>query len=146
MSLIRNPEAGFHYDILEKIEAGIVLSGQEVKSLRRGHGSLKESFVVHENGELFLVRMYLPPYQPTNNAGGYDPYQKRKLLLSRKELSRFIQEKQAAGLTLIPISLYTKGRLIKVELALARGKNKHDKRETLKARDAEREIRRALKS
>ncbi len=144
MQRIRNTKAGFNYELLDSIEAGLVLSGAEVKSVRAGHVSLNESFIVIENGELYLAKCHIAPYQLKNQAA-YDPYQKRKVLVSQKQLREFAQKKQEAGLTLIPISLYAKGRLIKLEVALARGKKKHDKRETLKRRDAEREISRMMR-
>lgn len=142
---IHNTQVGFHYEILEKYTGGISLLGNEVKSLRQGHASLGESFIVLENGEFFLVKAYIAPYQIKNNVG-YDPYRKRKILIHKKELRELVQQKSAAGLTLVPLALYTDGRFIKVHFALVRGKQKHDKRETIKKRDAQRDIDRLMKS
>lgn len=144
-ALISNRHAHHSYEILDTFEAGIVLSGSEVKSLRGGNGSLQEAFVAQEDGGLSVVRMYLPPYQPKNAGPGYDPYHARRLLLRRDQMQSLIRKKATEGLTVIPLSLYEKHGLIKVELGLARGKKLHDKRETLKKRDAEREMRRTLK-
>lgn len=144
-SLLSNRHAHHSYEILDTLEAGIVLSGSEVKSLRSGHGSLNEAFVAAEDGGLSIVRMYLPPYQAKNAGPAYDPYHGRRLLLHKDQMTSFIQKKATDGLTIIPLSLYEKHGLIKVELGLARGKKLHDKRETLKKRDAEREMRRTLK-
>jgi SsrA-binding protein len=142
---IQNNHAGFHYEILEKYTGGIALLGNEVKSLRMGHASLGESFIVMQDNEFFLVKAYIAPYQIKNNVG-YDPYRKRKILIHKKELRELVQKKSAAGLTLIPLALYTDGRFIKVHFALVRGKQKHDKRETIKKRDADRAIQRLMKS
>lgn len=144
--LLTNKNISREYETLDTFSAGIVLSGQEVKSVKARHGSINESFVITENGELFLAKAHIPPYQPENGTAGYDPYRKRKLLLRKKELREIVKRKETAGLTVVPKMLVLKGRLIKVELALVRGKNKRDKREDLKARDAEREMERTLKS
>lgn len=144
-SLVANSKAGFNYETIETYQAGIVLHGHEVKSLRNGNASLGESFVVLEDGDLWLAKAYIAPYQQKNIGPSYDPYRKRKLLMTRKELREIIMRKQEAGLTVIPLSLYTKNRLIKVQIALVRGKKKYDKRETIKTRDASREIQRAMK-
>ncbi len=142
---IVNSKAGFNYETLETYEAGLQLLGYEVKSLRLGHASIGESFIVNEDGELYLVKAYIPPYQIKNTPPSYDPYRKRKLLVSKKELRDLARRKQEAGLTLIPLSLYNKGRFLKLQFALARGKQKHDKRNTIKDRDAKREIARLMK-
>jgi len=144
--LLTNKNISREYETLDTFSAGIALSGQEVKSLKARHGSINESFVVTDNGELFLVKAHIPPYQPGNGDAGYDPYRKRKLLLRKKELREIVKQKETAGLTVVPKMLVLKGRLIKAELALVRGKNKRDKREDLKSRDAQREIERTLKS
>lgn len=144
-SPIQNTKAGFNYEILDTFEAGLVLLGSEVKALRLGHATISESFIIIEEGELFLVKAYIAPYQLKNQVG-YDPYRKRKILISKKEFRMLEQRKQEAGLTLIPLSLYDKGRFLKLQFALARGKNKIDKRNTIKDRDAKREIGRLMKS
>ena len=141
---ITNSKAGFNYETLETYEAGLQLLGHEVKSLRLGHASIGESFIINEDGELYLVKAYIPPYQIKSTPPSYDPYRKRKLLVSKKELRELTQRKNEAGLTLIPLSLYNKGRFLKLQFALARGKQKHDKRESIKKRDADRDIRRLM--
>lgn len=141
-----NKKAGMSYETLDTFEAGLSLIGSEVKSLRQGHASINESFIIVEDGELFLVKSYIPPYQLKNAGPGYDPYRKRKLLLSKKELREISRRKNEAGLTLIPLSLYDKSGFLKLQIALARGLKKHDKRNVLKERDAKREIGRMMKS
>lgn len=142
---IQNTKAGFNYETLETFEAGLVLLGSEVKALRLGHATISESFIALEDGELFLVKAYIAPYQLKNQVG-YDPYRKRKILVSKKEYRQLLMRKKEAGLTLIPLSLYDKNRFLKLQFALARGKQKHDKRNTIKDRDAKRELGRLMKS
>jgi len=137
--------ASFNYELLDKYEAGLSLLGTEVKSIKLNQGSLKESYVIIENNELFLVKAHIPAFQPGNTAAEYDPYQNRKLLLSKKEIAEIVKKKHEAGLTVIPISMYSKGNKIKLSIALARGKKKHDKRESIKKRDTERDLGRILK-
>ncbi len=132
------------FEILETFEAGLVLTGSEVKSLRNGHATINEAFIVFEDGALYLVKAYIAPYQLKNQVG-YNPYQHRKLLVSKKQIRDLIHKKSEKGLTLVPISLYNKGRLIKLQLGLVRGLKKHDKREVLKKRDAKREIDQLMK-
>lgn len=141
-----NKNAKRNYDVLETVEAGVVLRGFEVKSIKAQQGSLKEAFVVNEDGEMFLVKAHVPAYQPANAPDSYDPYRKRKLLLNRREIDRLLKKKQEAGLTLIPIRLYNLRGKIKLEIALARGKKKHDKRQAIKTRDTERDLGRTLKN
>ncbi len=141
-----NKQAGWNYETLETFEAGLSLMGGEVKSLRLGHASINESFIVIEEGELFLIKAYIPPYQIKNTSPAYDPYRKRKLLITKKEFRNIARRKTEAGLTLIPISLYDKNGFLKLQMALARGLKKHDKRNVLKDRDAKREMDRAMKS
>jgi SsrA-binding protein len=143
--LLSNRYAHHSYEILETLEAGIRLSGNEVKSLKSGHGSLKEAFVVQADRAMSLVRMYLPPFQPKNAGAGYDPYQARQLLVHKKQMESFLRAKAADGLTIIPLSLYEVRGLIKVQLALVRGRKLHDKRELLKSRESDRDIARTLK-
>lgn len=145
MSLIDNKKAGFNYEILEKFEAGLELFGFEVKSIRAKHGSLEGSYVILRNGEAFLVNSSIPPYQVDNTPKEYDPYRVRKLLLNKKEIDTLSDSENTKGLTIVPLSLYNKGTKIKVSIAIARGKKKADKRETIKKRDTDREIRRTLK-
>jgi len=130
--------------VLEKFEAGIVLNGQEVKSIRGGNIGLKGSYVVVREGEVFLIGATVPPYQPKNALPDYDPERSRKLLLKKKEIDYLIGKTREKGLTLIPLKIYSKYAKIKLEFGIAKGKRKSDKRETIKKRDTDREIRREL--
>jgi SsrA-binding protein len=146
MPLIQNKKAYFNYEILEKIEAGIELLGFEVKSLKKGQGSLEGSHVTVRGNEVFVVNMQIPPYQPANTPESYGPTRNRRLLVTKKEIERLSKEEAQKGLTIVPISVYNKGRKVKIEIAVVRGKKKYDKRETIKKRDTDREIRRTLKN
>ena len=146
-TLISNRKASFNYEFLERFEAGIELSGAEVKSLRAGRGSLDGAYVIVRGSQAWLEKLDIPPYQPGNIAGGNSEAasdRPRKLLLTRPEISRLasVGTGSAKGLTIVPISVYNKGRKLKLEIVLARGKKKFDKRETIKRRDTERAIRR----
>ncbi len=145
MPLIQNKKAYFNYEILEKIEAGIELLGFEVKSLKKGQGSLEGSHITVRGNEAFVVNMQIPPYQPANTPKEYDPTRNRRLLLTKKEIGQLSGEENQKGLTIVPLSVYNKGRKLKLEIAIVRGKKKYDKRETIKKRDVEREIRREIK-
>lgn len=146
-----NKKAYFDYQILEKFEAGISLIGQEVKSIKTGRANLKGSYVVlkepskGKTPEIFLIGCHIPPYQPKNAPPDYDPERSRKLLLKKSEINHLIGKSRQKGLTIIPLRVYTKKGKIKVEFAIAKGKRKPDKRETIKKREIEREIRRTLK-
>jgi SsrA-binding protein len=140
-----NPKARFDYEILERYDAGIELLGYEVKSVRAGHGSLTGAHVILRGGEVFVVGLRIDPYQVGNTPPDYVPDQTRKLLLTKKEIRELEEQDSKKGLTLIPLSLYNKGGKIKVSLAVARGKKKFDKRETIKKRDTDRDISRLLK-
>lgn len=144
--LLINKNVSREYETLDTFQAGLSLLGTEVKTLKAKQGSINESFVVTENGELFLVKAHIPAFQLGNAPKGFDPYRKRKLLLTKKELREIVRQKETAGLTVVPKMLFLKGRLIKVELALVRGKNKRDKRQDIKSRDAKREMERTLKN
>tara|TARA_B100001989_G_scaffold35293_1_gene20938 strand:- start:528 stop:974 length:447 start_codon:yes stop_codon:yes gene_type:complete len=146
VTYIQNKKAHFDFEFLKKFEAGLVLSGAEVKAIRQGKGNLKGAHVVVRGGEAFLVGASITEYQPANTPKNYEPERTRKLLLSRKELAEIENQTDQAGLTAIPIRLYNNKSKIKLELAIARGKKKHDKRESLKKRDSKREIERTLKS
>lgn len=146
MPLIQNKKAYFNYEILEKIEAGIELLGFEVKSLKKGQGSLDGSHIVVRGGEVFVVNMLIPPYQPANTPGEYDPLRNRRLLVTKKEIGRLSKEESQKGLTIVPLSVYNKGRKLKIEIAVVRGKKKYDKRESIKKRDTDREIRRQIRA
>jgi SsrA-binding protein len=146
MSLIENKRALFDYSIIETIEAGVKLLGHEVKSLRSGLGSLRGARVVARGGEAYLVGATIPPWQIANAPKSYDPERTRRLLLKQKEIARIASAESEKGLTIIPISVYNRGRNLKIEIAIVRGKKQHDKRESIKKRDTEREIRRTLKN
>lgn len=142
---IQNKKAAFNFDLLDTLEAGVALYGHEVKAIRAGKGSLAGSYVVIRGGEAFLLKATITPYQEANTPKDYDPERTRKLLLSKKELARLYRHSEQSRLTIVPLRLYNTGGKIKLELALARGKKKVDKRETLKQRDVKRDIDRTLK-
>src|SRR3989338_10475654 len=141
-----NRKARFNYEILEKYEAGIELLGTEVKSVRGGRISLEGAFVIARGGEAYLINANIPPYQAKNAPKDYDPLRNRKILLTKKQIAELRGGGRNKNLTIVPISVYNKNRKIKLEIALVKGKKKFDKRETLKKRDTDREIRRTLKS
>jgi SsrA-binding protein len=141
-----NKRARFDYLISDKYEAGLVLTGQEVKSVRAGHISLKESFVTLKESELFLTNAHISFYKQAGEVKSYNPTRPRKLLLKKSEIKHLIGKLRLAGLTLVPLRVYTKKRLLKLEFGLGKGKNKFDKREDLKKKDADRDMRRALKN
>lgn len=143
--LAYNKRASFDYQILDKFESGIQLLGTEVKSVKAGNMSLKGAFVTLHNNEAFLTNATISPWQPKNTPDTYDPVRPRKLLLKKSEIRSLIGSKQASGLTIIPIRVYTKGSRVKVEIALARGKKKYDKRQAKKERDIQRDVDRALR-
>lgn len=142
--LLENRKAHFNYELVEKFDAGIELLGHEVKSLRNKLGSLEGSHVIIRGNEAFLVGAYIPAYQPKNAPKGLDERRNRKLLFTKKEIHALSQSEAKKGLTIVPISVYNKGRKIKVAIAIARGKKKFDKRETIKKREVERDIRREM--
>jgi SsrA-binding protein len=137
--LIHNRKANFNYEILERFEAGLKLTGPEVKSLKNGQGSLDAAYVTVRGGEAFIIGMHIPPYQ-MNNQKDYDPDRIKKLLLTKDEIKRLSEIER--GLTIVPISVYNKGRHVKIEIASVRGKKKFDKRETIKKRDVDRDLKR----
>ena len=144
-SYAENRKARFNYEFLEKYETGIELVGTEVKSVRGGQMSLEGAFVIVRGGEVYLINANIPPYQVKNTPKDYEPLRNRKLLLTRKEIAELAGNEKNRSLTIVPLSVYNKGRKIKVEIALVKGKKKFDKRETLKKRDTDREIRREMK-
>src|SRR3989344_2959811 len=146
MSLIENKRVGFDYTILEEMEAGLELLGFEVKSLRAGLGSLKGARVVARGGEAYLVGATIPAWQQKNAPKSYDPERTRRLLLSRKEINQITGAESAQGLTIVPLKVYNKGRHLKLLIAIARGKKKQDKRQSIRERDEKRQIRRTLKN
>jgi SsrA-binding protein len=139
-----NRYAAHRFNLLERVEAGIMLTGTEVKSLRNGGAQLKDGFATIHNGELWLRNVHIPPYAPASREN-HEPERERKLLLHRREIDRLAARVSERGLTLVPTRIYFAGSRAKVEIALARGKDVHDKRETLKRRDATREIERGLR-
>ena len=139
-TLAINKSARFDYEILETLEGGLALTGAEVKSIKEGHVQLKGAFLHVHGSELWLKSAYVAPYKPAGNKEGYDPAHDRKVLVHRRELSRLVGKQQTQGLTLIPLSIYTKGGLVKLEFAVARGKKKFEKRESIKKRDVKRQI------
>lgn len=144
-TLLKNKKVTFDYEILETFDAGIELLGFEVKSLRANRGKLEGAHVLVRGGEAYVVGMSIQPLQPGNTPKGYDPERPRRLLLTKKELNTLIGIDQTKGLTLIPLSCYTKQRLIKLSFASCRGKKKYDKREDIKKRESDREMGRILK-
>ena len=150
--LAENKKAYFNYKILEKLEAGISLIGQEVKSLKTRRVNLAGNYVVlkqlteRKNPEVFWIGAKIPPYQPKNAPSDYNPERPRKLLLKKSEIKYLIGKSRQKSLTLIPLKLYTKNGQIKLEFAIAKGKKKFDRRESIKKREIEREIQRVLKT
>ena len=142
---IKNKKVGLNYEILETFEAGIELLGHEVKTIRGKRGSLEGSHITIRGGEAFLIGSHLPPYQSKNVESSYDSHRNRRLLLSKKEIALLGGAESKKGLTVVPVSMYSKGRKIKVSVAIARGKKKYDRRATLKKRESKREIERTLK-
>ncbi|MDI6778487.1 MAG: SsrA-binding protein SmpB [Patescibacteria group bacterium] len=141
-----NKRANFDYDISEKYEAGLVLRGYEVKSVKTRHISLKGSFVTVKGNELYLTNANIPLYKHAGVIVNYNPTQPRKLLLHKAEISTLIGKSRAHGLTLVPIRVYTKRGLLKLEFGVGKGRKKHDKREVIKKRESDRKIERALKN
>jgi SsrA-binding protein len=144
-SIARNKRARFDYEILDTWEAGLVLTGTEVKSLRDGRANISDAYGIVKDGEVFLLNLHISPYE----RGGYtnhEPARTRKLLLHRKEIRRLIGAVERQGLTLVPLELYFKNGVAKVALALGKGKKLHDKRDTERSKDAEREMARAART
>lgn len=142
----KNKKALFDYEKRQNFEAGISLAGYEVKSIKSGGCSLDGSYVIIRGGEAFLTGAHISPYQPSNMPRNYDPARARKLLLSKKEIAVLADAEKSKGLTIIPVSMYSKNNKIKVEIWTARGKKKYDKRQDIKKRDVEKELKRNLKT
>lgn len=142
--IARNRKASFQYEILEKFEAGIVLTGTEVKSIRNKDVSINESFAHVSNSEVFIHEMHIGQYKQGNRQN-HEPKRVRKLLLHKREIKKILGKVKQKGFTMVPLSLYFKEGLVKVELALVRGKTTIDKREDIKKRTVEREIQRAMR-
>lgn len=140
---IINKRAQFEYQIGESFEAGLALTGQEVKSVKQGRGDLSNAFVRIRDNEAWLINANIPQY--SGSTPGYDPVRSRKVLLHRSEIISLVSKLGQQRLTLVPLSLYTKGRLVKAQIALARGKRQFEKRTVLRKKDLEREVERTLK-
>lgn len=146
-TLTTNPRAKFDYQILETYEAGLVLTGFEVKAAKSGRLNLKSSYITIKNNEAFLINAQLMPYQPKNTPADYDPNRTRKLLLHKKEIKKLIGKSSEKNLTLIPTKMYFNNRgFAKVEIALGKGKKMFDKRDAVKKRDIDLDIKRATRS
>lgn len=144
--LARNKKAYFNYEIVDEYEAGIELLGYEVKSVRKGSMNLEGSHVSVRGGEAFLLNTNIAPYQPKNTPESYDALRPRRLLLNKEEIGELAAAESKKGLTVVPLSVYNKGRRIKIKIAVVRGKKKYDKREILKRREADRDVARTLKN
>ncbi len=146
MKLLANNKKAYHdYFIEEKYEAGLSLLGSEVKSIKKGKVSIKESFISDRKGEMFIYGMHVTPYSQAYDKD-IDPTRTRRLLLHKKEINKLIGKKTQAGYTVVPLKIYERDGLVKLELALAKGKKQYDKRETIKAKDDKRKMDRALKN
>jgi SsrA-binding protein len=139
-----NRQASYRFDLLDRLETGIVLQGTEVKSLRSGSAQLKDGYASIRDGELWLYNVHIPPYGPAAREN-HDPERPRKLLAHKREIERLVGKIQERGLTLVPTRLYFSGPHAKVEIALARGKDRFDKRESIKAREQQRDMERAMR-
>src|SRR4051794_27153703 len=139
-----NRQAAYRYNLLERIECGLVLTGTEVKALRQGTATIKDGYAAVRDGELWLFNVHIPPYAPASREN-HEPERDRKLLIHRRELERLIGKTQEKGLTIVPTRIYFKGPHAKVEIALAKGKDVRDKREAIRARDPRREIDREIR-
>jgi SsrA-binding protein len=139
-----NRQASYRFDLLERIECGLVLTGTEVKALREGSAQIKDGYAAIRDGELWLHNVHIPPYGPAAREN-HEPERDRKLLVHRRQLERLLGQTREKGLTLVPTRLYFKGPHAKVEIALAKGKDVRDKREGIRARETKREMERALR-
>lgn len=143
--LAENKRARFNYEIVERFQAGVVLTGQEVKSIKMSRINLAGSFVALKGEEIFLIGANVPPYQPKNAPPDYNPQRSRKLLLQKAEIKKIIGKALQKGLTMAPLLVYTQKGKVKVDFAIVKGRKKTDKREKIKKRETDREIERALK-
>lgn len=144
MEYVRNKKASFDYTFEKTIEAGIELLGAEVKSIKANHGSLNGAYIQVLGGEVYLLGAHIPAWQEKNTPLGFDPYRTRKLLVHKKEVFELLKALESKGLTVVPISLYNKRSIIKIQIAIAKGKKNFDKRESIKKRDLDREMRRDI--
>lgn len=140
--LVDNRKVHFNYEILETFEAGLKLVGHEVKSLKKGQGSIEGAYVIVRGGEAYVVNLFIPPYQEKNTPKDYEPRRNRKLLLEKSDIVKLADMEESNGLTIVPISIYNKNNLVKISIAVVRGKKRFDKRETTKKRETDRNIRR----
>ena len=140
-----NRQARYLYEILETFEAGVQLTGTEVKSIRAGKANLRDGYALIRNGEAWLLNVHISPYQASGSYFNHEPRRTRKLLLKRKEINKLIGQVEQKGLTLVPLKMYLKGSWVKVSIGLGKGKKLHDKRETIKRRQDQREMARAMK-
>lgn len=140
-----NRQARYLYEILSTYEAGIQLTGTEIKSIRMGRINLRDGYALIRNNEAWLINVHISPYESGGKYFNHEPRRSRKLLLHRKEINKLIGQIEQKGLTLVPLKMYFKGSLVKVTLGVGKGKKLHDKRETVKRRDDQREMARALK-
>jgi SsrA-binding protein len=143
--LAENKKAHFDYEILEKFEAGIVLFGHEVKAVKNGNISLKGAYVTIHNGAPYLTNAYVGLYKPAGKVEGYDPERSRKLLLKNKEIRYLTGKKEEKGLTIVPLLVYIKGSKVKIQIGIGKGKRQFEKKDKIKKRDLEREVKRTLK-
>ena len=141
--IAKNPTAFHNYTIDDKLEAGIVLSGTEIKSIRAGKVNLKDSYAIIKKGEIYIVGMHISPYEQ-GNIFNKDPLRDRKLLLNKREINKLVGLTKQKGCSIIPLSMYFKGNLVKVELGIGKGKKLYDKREDIAKKDAERRIRQQM--
>ena len=142
--IAKNPTAFHNYTIDDKLEAGIVLSGTEIKSIRNGKANLKDSYAIIKNGEVYIVGMHISPYEQ-GNIFNKNPLRNRKLLLNKREINKLIGLTKQKGYSIIPLNMYFKGNLVKIELGIGKGKKLYDKREDIAKKDAERKIRQEYK-
>ncbi|MEI6297006.1 MAG: SsrA-binding protein SmpB [bacterium] len=145
MSLIRNKKYGLKYEVLEKFDVGIELLGTEVKTIKSGHGMIDAAYIILRGGEAYLINADIKAFQPKNAPKDYESTRLRRLLLTKKEINKLTGATQQKGLTIIPISMYNKGKKIKVEIGIAKGKKEFDKRETIKKRENAKNIERIIK-
>ena len=143
--IAKNPTAYHNYDITAKLESGVVLSGTEIKSIRSGQVNLKDTYAIIRSGEIYIIGMHISPYEH-GNIFNKDPLRDRKLLLNKREINKLIGLTKQQGYSLVPISLYFKGNLVKVELGIGKGKKLYDKRQDIAKKDAQRQIERTLRA
>lgn len=139
-----NSKARFDFELLDRVNAGLELEGHEVKAIRAGKMNIIGSYVVIRGGEAFLTGAQISPYQARNVPKDYDPLRARRLLVSKQELAQLARVEATKGLTIVPLSVYNEGRFLKLDVAIARGKKKFDKRQAIKKRDIERDLKRSL--